>query len=77
MDPQTLLNMLFGITTAMAGWFARAMWAAVDELKADITKLREELPKTYVPKDDFKEGVKEIKDMLGHIFAKLDEKADK
>jgi hypothetical protein len=77
MDLQTTLNMFFGIISAGAGWFAREMWAAVKELKSDLAKLREELPTKYVPKDDFKDGMKEIKDMLTRIFDKLDEKQDK
>jgi hypothetical protein len=77
MDTQSLLNIVFGLFSAAAGWFAREMWAAVKELKADLAKLREDLPKSYVAKDDFKEGLKEVKDMLGKIFDRLDTKADK
>jgi len=77
MDQQTLLNVLFGIVSACFGWFAREMWAAVKELKADLSKLREDLPKEYVAKDDFKEGVRELKEMLSKIFDRLDQKVDK
>jgi len=59
------------------GWFARELWSAVKELKADLAKLREELPKTYVTRDDFREDMREVKDMLGKIFDKLDAKQDK
>ena len=77
MDHQTLINIFFGLFSAVVGWFAREMWAAVKELKSDLAKLREDLPKEYVAKDDFKEGVREIKDMLSRIFDRLDQKADK
>lgn len=77
MDHQTIINILFALFSAGCGWFAREMWAAVKELKADLSKLREDLPKEYVAKDDFKEGMKEIKEMLGKIFDRLDTKADK
>ena len=77
MDHQTLLNIFFGIFSAGAGWFAREMWAAVKELKSDLAKLREELPTKYVAKDDFKDGLKEVKEMLSKIFDRLDTKADK
>lgn len=77
MDTQTLIN--FGLTTSSAviGWFARELWTAVKELKSDLAKLREELPKDYVTKDDYKEDLRDIKDMLGKIFDRLDTKADK
>lgn len=77
MDIQTLLNIVFGLFSAVVGWFAREMWAAVKELKSDLAKLREDLPKEYVAKDDFRDGIREIKDMLGKLFDRLDHKADK
>jgi hypothetical protein len=59
------------------GWFAREIWAAVKELKADLAKLREDLPKSYVQRSDFKDDIHEIKAMLGKLFDRLDGKADK
>lgn len=77
MEPQTLINYILGIASAAIGWFARELWTAVKDLKSDLAKLREELPKTYVTRDDFREDMRELKDMLGKIFDKLDGKADK
>jgi len=53
------------------------MWSAVKELKSDLGKLREDLPKTYVLKEDYRRDIYEIKDMLSKIFDRLDAKADK
>lgn len=77
MDLQSAVNAGLGLILTMLGWFAKSLWDAVNALKADLAKLREELPKTYVAKDDFRESVKEIKDMLSKIFNRLDDKADK
>jgi hypothetical protein len=77
MEYQSLINTGAGIAFTVAGWFAREMWSAVKELKSDLAKLREELPKTYVTRDDSREDIREIKEMLGKIFDKLDGKADK
>lgn len=77
MDFQTLINVGAGGALAVAGWFARQMWTAVDLLRDDLAKLREELPKTYVHRVDFKDGIHEIKSMLITIDAKLDRKADR
>ena len=77
MEYQSLINTGAGIAFTVAGWFAREMWTAVKELKSDLAKLREELPKTYVTRDDNKDDIREIKEMLGKIFDKLDGKADK
>jgi uncharacterized coiled-coil DUF342 family protein len=59
------------------GWFARELWQAVKDLRDDVSKLREELPKTYITKDDFKDGVNELKQLLIAIDTKLDRKQDK
>ena len=77
MDFQTIVN--FGLTTVslVVGWFARELWAAVKELKADLAHLREELPKQYLAKDDYRDDIREIKDMLNKLFDRIDHKADK
>ena len=74
---QTLLNSLMGIALSVMGWFARQLWDAVKDLKSDLSKLREEIAKDYVPKNDFKEFAIEIRMMFQRISDKLDEKADK
>ena len=77
MDFQTTLN--FGLVTvsAVIGWFARELWTAVKELKADLAKLREDLPKEYISKNDYRDDIRDIKDMLNKLFDKIDHKADK
>jgi len=77
MEPQAIVNVGFVLVSGVLGWFAREMWSAVKELKADLAKLREELPKTYVTKDDFKSDMQRVLDMLDKIWTKLDGKADK
>jgi uncharacterized coiled-coil DUF342 family protein len=77
MESQHLINTALGLGFSVLGWFARELWSAVKELKADLSKLREDLPKTYVAKDDYRDDLNEIKNMLGKIFDKLDNKQDK
>jgi septal ring factor EnvC (AmiA/AmiB activator) len=77
MEYQSLINSAIGLAFTVAGWFSREMWSAVKELKSDLSKLREELPKTYVTRDDNRDDIREIKEMLGKIFDKLDTKQDK
>jgi hypothetical protein len=66
-----------GISSAVFGWLARELWTAVKDLKEDLSDLSVELPKTYVTRDDYRSDLKEIKDMLGKIFDRLENKADK
>ena len=77
MENQHLINMFLGIGMTVVGWFARELWGAVKELKADLAALREDLPKEYVAKDDYREDIREIKALLERIFEKLENKADK
>ena len=77
MNSQDLINLAFGASASVLGWFARELWAAVKELKVDLAKLREELPRNYVIRDDYKDDIREIKEMLTKLFDRLDNKADK
>lgn len=77
MDYQTLINVGSGTALAVMGWFARELWGAVKELRGDLSKLREELARDYLSKDDFKDAVRELRDLLVRIENKLDQKADK
>jgi hypothetical protein len=77
MTPQDFMNIIGGIALSVFGWFAREMWQAMSDLKTDLAKLREDIPKTYVPKDEYRDDVKHMNEMLGKIFDKLDKKADR
>jgi hypothetical protein len=72
MDQQTI-NLILGACMAVAGWFARELWTAVQDLKTDLSKL----PTIYVVRQDYKEDMREIKEMLSKIFDRLENKADK
>ena len=77
MDWQNLINLVGGAALAVIGWFARQLWDAVQKLKSDMSRLELSMSDNYVKKDDFKEGIKELKEMLGKIFDKLDSKQDR
>ena len=77
MDWQHLINLVGGAALATIGWFARQLWDAVQNLKADMSRLELSISDNYVKKDDFKDGVKELKEMLNKIFDRLDAKQDR
>jgi len=77
MDLQTIINGLLAAILTGVGWAARELWSAVKRLREDLQKIEVALPTNYVRKDEFAEGIKEIKNMLERIFEKLDHKADK
>jgi hypothetical protein len=77
MEIQQLLNVVLSVAMAVVGWFARELWAAVKELKMDLSKLREDLPKAYVTKDDYRQDIRELKEIMNKVFDKLEHKLDK
>jgi hypothetical protein len=77
MDTQTLINLGGAIILAGMGWLARELWGAVKELRKDLHTIEVVLPSNYIRKDEFQEGVKELKDICRQIFERLESKADK
>lgn len=77
MDLQILINVIGGSILAIMGWFARQLWEAVKELRADLHRIEVQLPSNYIRRDEFTDGMKELKEMLGKIFDRLDNKVDK
>ena len=77
MEFQTILNFALCSLSAVLGWFARELWSAVQALKDDLYKLREELAKDYMPKDEFQTFKSELFSMLRRIEDKLEKKEDK
>ena len=77
MDPQTLFNAVFGITSAGLGWFAKTLYGAVTELRRDLNALHVEMARDYVPVRRFEESMTAINAKLDSIIDKLDAKADR
>lgn len=81
MGTQDLINAAFALIMAGGGWFAREVWGAVKELQRNVHQIEVDLPSHYIRRDEFNEGLKEIKDICRQIFDKVDSlekrKADK
>lgn len=73
MDYQVLFNLAITAASFFGGWTLSRIYTAIDRLDADVRKI----PHEYVAKDDYKDDLKGIKEMLRNIFDKLDNKADK
>lgn len=65
---QSIVNILFGAVMTLLGWLGKTLWDAVQDLKQDVKEIEINLPKDYVGKNDYKEDVREIKDMLKQLF---------
>lgn len=73
MDYQVLFNIAVTVAAFFGGWVLNRIYTAIDRLDDDVR----DLPRVYVSKDDYREDLREIKDLLGAIFKRLENKADK
>lgn len=73
MDYQVLFNIAVAIAGFFGGWTLNRIYMAIDRLDADVRNM----PSQYVARDDYRSDMKDIREMLGRIFDKLDGKADR
>jgi hypothetical protein len=77
MTDQAIINLIIGAVLSVLGWFARQLWDAVQDLKADMKQIEVDLPTHYLRKEDFETRLDRIELSLNRIFERLDHKADK
>jgi len=73
MDNQQIFNIVVSVAGFLAVYVFNNVTRQIQKLEDKIN----ELPKEYVPKNDYRSDISEIKDILKQIFNKLDAKADK
>ena len=73
MDSQVLFNIVVGVAGAFGGWILNSIHKSIDKLDTDVRSM----PHNYVSREDYRDDMREIKDMLGKIFDRLEAKADK
>jgi len=73
MDNQQIFNAVVSIAGFLSVFVFNNMTKQIQRLEDKIN----ELPKEYVAKDDYRNDISEVKDILKQIFNKLDNKADK
>jgi hypothetical protein len=77
MDYTQIVLALLGVACAVLGWFARQVWAAVSELKKDLSTLQIMIGTDYVRYDRLKDAMEPIRTALHEIKTTLAGKADK
>jgi hypothetical protein len=73
MDSQVLFNIAVAIAGFFGGWILNNIHKSLDRLDTDVRAM----PHMYVTREDYKDDMHDIKDMLAKIFDKLDNKQDK
>jgi hypothetical protein len=73
MEYQLLFNAAVGLAAFFGGWVLNNITKAIERLDTDVRNM----PHDYVSKNDYRTDIREIKEMLGKIFDRLETKADK
>ena len=73
MDYQVLFNIAVAVAGFFGGWTLNRIYRSLERLDTDVRAM----PLNYVTRDDYRADMRDVKDMLGKIFDKLDSKVDK
>jgi hypothetical protein len=81
---QNIFNWVIGISGALMGWVLKVIWDSLRDLKNDLKEITTNIHREYVRKDDFRDAMqdiksdmREIKELIGAIFKRLENKADR
>lgn len=74
---QDFINLSIAVCSTVFGWVLRTVWNAVAALQKDLKEIEREIHTSYVSKDDYRQDIGEVKELLKQIFERLDRKADK
>ena len=72
-DNQQIFNIIVSVAAFLAVYVFNNMTRQIQKLEDKVN----DLPHSYVQKDDYRADIAEIKSILKQIFEKLDSKADK
>jgi hypothetical protein len=73
MEYQIIFNVGIALVGFIGGWMVNRVFVLLDRIDADMKAI----PMQYVAKEDYREDIREVKEMLGAIFKRLENKADK
>jgi hypothetical protein len=73
MDNQQLFNLVVSVAGFLAIYVINNLTRTIQRLEDKVN----DLPHTYVAKDDYRSDIAEVKSILKQIFDKLDNKQDK
>jgi len=73
MDSQVLFNIAVAIAGFFGGWILNNIHKSIDKLDTDVRAM----PHNYVSREDYRDDMREVKEMLSKIFDRLESKQDK
>lgn len=73
MEAQSLINIIAGVAAFFAGWMLNSITRSIEKIEDKLNAV----PIDYVSKNDYKDDLKRVYEMLDKILLRLDDKADK
>lgn len=73
MDYQVLFNGAVVVASFFGGWTLNSITKTIERLDADVRAM----PMNYVSRVDYREDIRELKDIMNKVFERLENKADK
>lgn len=73
MESQLIFNIAVSLAGFFGGWILSHIYKAIERLDSDLRSM----PTRYVRREDYRDDMAEIKNLLSKISDKLDNKVDK
>ncbi len=73
MDYQVLFNGAVVVASFFGGWTLNSITKTIERLDTDVRAM----PLNYVGRVDYREDIRELKDIMNKVFERLENKADK
>lgn len=73
MDYQVLFNGAVILASFFGGWTLNTITKSIERLDSDVRAM----PVNYVARIDYREDIRELKDIMNKVFDRLENKVDK
>jgi hypothetical protein len=77
MDTQQIIESVLAACGVMGAWVLNTLWNGIKHLENEVKEINREINQEFVRREDFREAIRDLKDMLNKIFDRLDTKVDK
>ncbi len=67
MEPQHVINVIFGGGMAAVGWFAKTIYTAVKSLETDLAHHKVEVARDYATNTDIRDINQKLDDILRYM----------
>ena len=65
------------VVAGVLGWFVRVLWTAQEKMRNAFNELEKNLPIAYVPRDQLKDIIRELKDSFKETIIPVINKLEK